>query len=341
MLLKLREKASRAYEQLSPGRVSPTEPLNPPFVSVDDIEDDLAIFGGQMRVVDRKGKHLRTPSVSILSGFAGGSSQPGSSASGGLSPKTNEISAFWDLGLGLPDVHPSLIQYLNQDAVRKIIKGEGKSTDDGAGAPKQPTPTPRSPKLTALGPSYVFPELGEDESRLTTSIAELFAENIEPNFASIPSGSATFKPQNQYISFADSSMEWSLTDPFPEALTQQKTAPTRTQPANPMRGLVPPLLPVLSPLDITSFPSMRHQQPRQPSNFNYTPFQPAAYVNSAGSEGMAGFFDSSSSTAFGTMGSGANSRDAGVIDIGLSNETGVDAGWVSFMRDCGIMDTEG
>jgi len=27
------------------------------------------------------------------------------------------------------------------------------------------------------------------------------------------------------------------------------------------------------------------------------------------------------------------------VEMGLSSESGMDAGWLSFMRDCGIMDT--
>ena len=38
-------------------------------------------------------------------------------------------------------------------------------------------------------------------------------------------------------------------------------------------------------------------------------------------------------------GGGMNVMDpAGVVEMGLSSESGMDAGWLTFMRDCGIMD---
>ena len=121
ILLKLKEKANRVYEGLSRGIASPT----PSVESVDDLEDDLAIFGGQMRVIDRKGKapHQRSPSMSS-SGHAsasGSSPKTPSSTVTNLSPTSPSASGMLGLGLGLPDVHPSLITYLNQDAVRRAI----------------------------------------------------------------------------------------------------------------------------------------------------------------------------------------------------------------------------
>lgn len=108
------------YEGLSRGIASPT----PSVDSVDDLEDDLAIFGGQMRVLDRKSKnpHQRSPSMSSTSGSGSGSSpQTPSSNTTNLSPTSPSGGGMLGLGLGLPDVHPSLITYLNQDAVRRAV----------------------------------------------------------------------------------------------------------------------------------------------------------------------------------------------------------------------------
>lgn len=119
------------YEGLSRGIASPT----PSVESVDDLEDDLAIFGGQMRVIDRKGKapHQRSPSMSS-SGHAsasGSSPKTPSSTVTNLSPTSPSASGMLGLGLGLPDVHPSLITYLNQDAVRRAISQQQQQQQHG------------------------------------------------------------------------------------------------------------------------------------------------------------------------------------------------------------------
>lgn len=47
---------------------------------------------------------------------------------------------------------------------------------------------------------------------------------------------------------------------------------------------------------------------------------------------------SSTAAVFGVSGP-TNMHPTGAVDVGLSSESGMDAGWLSFMRDCGIMDT--
>lgn len=122
------------YEGLSRGIASPT----PSVESVDDLEDDLAIFGGQMRVLDRKGKapHQRSPSMSSSGqeSASGSSPRTPSSSVANLSPPSPSASGMLGLGLGLPDVHPSLITYLNQDAVRRVVSHQQQHSVDTVGS---------------------------------------------------------------------------------------------------------------------------------------------------------------------------------------------------------------
>jgi len=59
----------------------------------------------------------------------------------------------------------------------------------------------------------------------------------------------------------------------------------------------------------------------------------------AGASGLRGV--QNPSTASGVFGTSAptNMHSTGAAEMGVSTESGMDAGWLSFMRDCGIMDT--
>lgn len=48
---------------------------------------------------------------------------------------------------------------------------------------------------------------------------------------------------------------------------------------------------------------------------------------------------STASAVFGTSGPAANMHPTEAAEMGVSPDSGMDAGWLSFMRDCGIMDT--
>lgn len=94
--------------------------------------DDLAIFGGQLRVLDRKGKqiHQTTVTPSLFVPFP-------TSISLTKNPITEFPKSFEDtittgdvFGSSLPDLHPSLIEYLNQDAVRRAISGQRSGSCD-------------------------------------------------------------------------------------------------------------------------------------------------------------------------------------------------------------------
>lgn len=88
VLKKLKDKASRAFTQ---ARTAPTA-FNVPYSADDDVEEDLALFGGQTKVLRRK----RTDS------------QPSAS-----SPYDSSNSPCLDIsGTGM-GIHPSLSQYLS------------------------------------------------------------------------------------------------------------------------------------------------------------------------------------------------------------------------------------
>lgn len=57
-----------------------------------------------------------------------------------------------------------------------------------------------------------------------------------------------------------------------------------------------------------------------------------------GPRGFGGVPNPSTATVFGMSGP-SNMHPTGAAEMGLSTESGMDIGWLSFMRDCGIMDT--
>jgi hypothetical protein len=111
--LKLKDKATTIYQQFSGSNLD-GEPVTPAGL-IEDIEDDLAIFGGQMKVLNRKGKSPRQR-PSSTPGSPVGSPEATTTAS----PQIN--STVLGFGLRIPDVHPSLIRYLNQDIVKKTME---------------------------------------------------------------------------------------------------------------------------------------------------------------------------------------------------------------------------
>ncbi|KAF5372365.1 hypothetical protein D9615_009254 [Tricholomella constricta] len=154
VLQKLKEKAIRAYTQ-SASATSPSIPIEPsgslsptnlsPFSSEhrnqaqaqaqDDGDDELAIFGGQTRVLSRKSRGSRrsgTVSLSMSNNTDSpsphGNGIPGSPAI--MGDASRQSLAAISLSLSAADVHPALVEYLGAAAFRDRGRGTNNNVDD-------------------------------------------------------------------------------------------------------------------------------------------------------------------------------------------------------------------
>ncbi|KAF8962407.1 hypothetical protein BDZ97DRAFT_1824910 [Flammula alnicola] len=370
VLSKLRDKASRLYEQFSGNNLGVETTPSPGLI--DDIEDDLAIFGGQMRVLDRKGKPPHQRSSSSSTGSA--ASSPQTPSSGGVSPTSGP--AKLGFGLALPDVHPSLITYLNQDVVRRTMSMSpatagltatsisisephippSQITAQNASQMRAPWKEAASDQTgTRSTASLTGPSLGEQDGRSTSSQRTPFAH-------------APIQPP-QYLSIPETSRDWSTsTTPTAGGLAGQELgASDRSKGANGggtanRAGQANPNLPRLSTLPQSTFPRVAALPNMDISQSFGLPdiLPPRADPSRKFDAATSGYFgnppvDFTSypfggrrsagagvdlNTTFNWLESGLNAMDpTGAVEMGLSSESGMDAGWISFMRDCGIMDT--
>lgn len=83
------------------------------------------------------------------------------------------------------------------------------------------------------------------------------------------------------------------------------------------------------------------------TGYEYPPDSPGLFYSGGsgtlrpmdtGPSGFGGVPNPSTATVFGMSGP-SNMHPTGAAEMGLSTESGMDIGWLSFMRDCGIMDT--
>ncbi|KAF8894235.1 fungal-specific transcription factor domain-containing protein [Gymnopilus junonius] len=383
VLLQLKEKALRAYELASKtappgvagmdtGAAEAARTISSPIVD-DTIEDDLAIFGGQMRVLDRKGKghghgitggdSRSSPSLSASSASVSptmGSSQvPGASSSNssiaGLGTGANAGfggNLFGGLGFGLdlPDVHPSLITYLNQDAVRRAVAvgqgraGQGQRESTGAAV------------MTGTGgvAGGTGPGVGNLNTPISISIPEAPVSGKGSDKV-LGGGFGTFGPPlASRRSILDPSREWSSSftgfggngqgSPVSlPGLGNLQNTPTQHQ-QQPTYHLPVPSSATGANLMASNFGNQ--QLPSQWDFNNYQGSQGPFMTSGMDLDVPAGFDD----VGAGWMNIGMNSDPRGnvnvmdpmgVVEMGLSSESGMDAGWMSFMRDCGIMDSTG
>ncbi|KAF8798605.1 hypothetical protein BYT27DRAFT_7203180 [Phlegmacium glaucopus] len=279
VLLKLREKATYVQHSpnLSAASPSPSSPID--IFATDDIEDDLAIFGGQTRVLDRKGRQGQTqsqtqtqtqqPPPNLQSNQSAFSyvhlQQPQSHQGSPPVPSPFELDKS--------QVHPSLISYLNREPPRNA------------------------------GAQNVAPLAGGDGGRF-----------------------------------------------FPSQLEGQSSGHLIPQPTNlaDMReyggGMSRGMMGLNTNTGIGLLGSEGYYNTPQVQQ------RPGGYMTSMGGyQNPPGYgYNNLPNMGFNRMGvpptfpfrtSGNNVMDpAGVVEMGLSSESGMDAGWLTFMKDCGIMD---
>lgn len=393
--------------------MSTTGPVEGPFDNPEDIEDDLAIFGGQMKLLSRKGKlnaHRRSPSTSgsVTTGSSVSSPQSQSSSSANASPTLgHQAAAVLGHGLELPDVHPSLITYLNQDAVRRAMAQGTQQQEQqrevavpsgvNARRSEAPRPTtnisPRSGGGSVPGVVALLQGNANGQQRL---------ENVDAG-GPVQSHMDTYPDSRTSFDDAQRRPTEQTANSFPQLQLPHQygsgVGPSRTW--SMLNSFVTTDSPVLSRSGLSAYPDnsvdsggMERVTSSGPAggggdglsfsaslgsalnaytgenvyssaanaNMGHSYTQP--YFQRLGSYGLLSGQSMGSYSAgqdsdrrmqtgidlvsgnstyaiptAGWTGDGANLAD--VVEMGLSSESGMDAGWMSFMRDCGIMDTEG
>ncbi|KAF9477057.1 hypothetical protein BDN70DRAFT_862320 [Pholiota conissans] len=386
VLLKLKDKAATIYQQFSGNSIDGESATSVGLI--EDIEDDLAIFGGQMKVLKQKGKNSRSASTS--------SESPASSpeATSSTSPKLNP--AMLGFGLGIPDVHPSLIRYLNQDSVKKTMEPMPLI----AQLPRRisiPDAPPPAQQTSAQGASSSGPHISYERSK-DISLSQLPQWNASAGTSNSTtpasdSSSSSFLPDSPSRDWATSSQRERRRSGFEYApygkpvaggsgLGQSMSMGAAHNPsplglpAN--AGLQQPSIPPISPMSMGAFSAMAPlPEMRDADMASFMPVDPQPstaeqatfFAQSAGGggggysahsfPGHTDMFDPSltmglnvdqmlgRSAAMGiNLNAGFNWEEVrtstmdptGAVEMGLSSESGMDASWISFMRDCGIMD---
>ncbi|KAF9524395.1 fungal-specific transcription factor domain-containing protein [Crepidotus variabilis] len=427
VLVKLKEKANKVYEQFSngPNGAQNTSPMGI-TVPEDDIDHALAIFGGQTRVLERKTKNrsdskssstaspatsgsiatsppatLSSPGGSPTSARAAGVSLPPSplglrSHLGG--PSSNGISDLnpaamdwmWNFGFGefasaghenilgdsvaranrasqsvggpLPDVHPSLIEYLNNDGVRRALSGQGPENDyeetSGLGGARDISelgmdfPTTTKPVLASRPWSISSPSNFAQRSGSTESFGSAIVSAMRPAMTNKQDvdmrpplegalasthqliGSGSSRPLNKQGSGAgnpqaQSGRQFKFVNYTHPGSNTSNTSTGTTQMGGHSNG------------GSTSSTGSTSQSTEPPSPNNiYDPTSQGHGLFDA-HPGLHNFDYLSNDIVPGSLTPIPNAMDrAGAVEFGLSTESWMDAGWVSFMRDCGIMETE-
>lgn len=303
MLKRLQEKADRSFKAIedgsSPGSNdgSPSSPMN------EDEDDQLAIFGGQLRVVTKKLKPKDEGCASPTSPKGRHKSRSGSTSQlESSSPNSSPIIPTYHR-----ERHNSASLFLPRSDDNRSERSSLFTTNQNtyADSPSLPRPHP-----SALD----------------------FSQSYIPNH--IASNSSSLQPEPSYF-------DWSLTSVFGNATAGPSNTGWSADlpPQSFSLSDVPPLLnfnvqgsdaslgqyPQASQYDLQEnaglLASMIQHDPMHPN-------QGGLQWNPAG-----GFFPD---------GSGVDllrtpMANPGAVELGLSGESRHDSGWIAFMRDCGIL----
>ncbi|KAG6890157.1 hypothetical protein C0992_002962 [Termitomyces sp. T32_za158] len=335
VLQRLKEKAVRAYTQHKPctpiqHSVNPINPLLVPS-TVDEVDDDLAIFGGQTRVLSRKSRQKRT--ALSKSGILD-SPSPGSAGSSTGATERNDLVAF-----------PSPVISVG---VQSTV-GTPSSIQDNCGGPIPTSFTTGhsingnvAGSVMELSPSL---HMNDADPAPAPQSNDIFS-NLMGYMASKSAESPTNSPSNlsmyQFVrglqGFPDLH-EWRGLSPDPNGLPKPYNSfnwlPPTSQPVFDQQQQQPsqtcssanPALPIIyESMTDQIISSDRSVQPEH---------SPSSYPE--GHTFLVGYGPSPVSTGYDT--NMVTDQTEALFELGLMRGSEIDSGWMSFMQDCGIMDT--
>ncbi|KAJ3574766.1 hypothetical protein NP233_g1545 [Leucocoprinus birnbaumii] len=374
VLRKLKETATCSYHQSCSSTLAAQEggdgssmALDPQLSnlfctqSLRDAEDELAIFGGQTRVLTRKTRHKST------GGTTSHSSPEGSTPSQTTSPISSPPFNF----SSMPDVHPSLIEYLKHDSMRKT-QGPSRSQTMHTTNPSPPMAPvhPQRPGRRASSDSSSRKDMGEMYSSFMGYLADKSVSHLPYPPGILPPSMQNYRPPPTQSNPPPNSS-------VPSGINQWEQATASRGPQPSSRQAPPSQTTALSGMPATADASaLNAWMSLDPANAGFqTSAQSNQYysgMNSASSNAMDSFMMSPQGGMGGTAYSsgrmdsmslqsyGVDSYSNGsnffpgaaaapfaqsqnhpvdpMVEMGLTSESEMDEGWLSFMRECGIMD---
>ncbi|KAF8229501.1 hypothetical protein L208DRAFT_1480574 [Tricholoma matsutake] len=335
VLRRLKEKAVRSYTQYR----SATLPAltNQPqsiFSSSSDsqrtegVEDELAIFGGQTRVLARK-----TKIKCLSSGGSDSSPSPTASARGSVSPSsvTSPLEPTQPTTDAMMNVHPSLVEYLGD---HPFVPGYD---------PVQLTNLPNNDGQMSFQHvnssdvnSTASPPSGKQMGEMFSSFMGYLANrSISNASASLPVSNRTSdrypSVQQSYNQNWDEAMNGS-TSCFPQADNSFDWSPPFDAQANLSHRSQISNLPMSITTSDAVLPSSSTALPSQPDTAQ-TRFIPA---NGTTSQSYSVYESYDRSPGHIQYAPAFSDPGGPMVELGLMTESEIDSGWFSFMQECGI-----
>ncbi|KAF8074719.1 fungal-specific transcription factor domain-containing protein [Lyophyllum atratum] len=347
----------RAYAQYTstniPAQLSTSPPTLFPFSSdyqvIDDGDDELAIFGGQTRVLSRKSRNRR--SVTSIESIDDSSPPPADDSSSstklGEARRRSSGAALARIAVSAAEVHPALVEYLGTASFRgdlglsppapfTVSRRSSSTSNDqsslgGVGLTPPLGVSDNIQQRQSEGRSAPVPEkqMGDMFSRFTGYVANGVMSNPVAGPSDANANTYSYPQAQQPV---ENRQEWRELSPDTTGLPKADTSFGWLPPLS-QRGLSQQRQLPLNDLR----PSMTmHYTGGQdsPTQSQYAP--PAPYPSV---QPYYPAYESSPASA-GYESSPMDTDPTGtLLELGLMTGSDIDSGWLSFMQDCGIMDT--
>jgi hypothetical protein len=325
----LKEKAVRSYTQYcSTHRPAPIQPQSLSFPSssdadaTDGVEKELAIFGGQTRVLARKSK-AKSPG----SGGSDASLSPTTSA-GGFASETTQVMTT----MSTTDVHPSLLEYLGSrsslgcDAAQPAdpLNGHGEAL---AGLSLQQVISGTS---TSEGSSASNPPGKQMGEMFSSFMGYLVNRSISNANVSLPAPGQI--PDSYSSGQQNTRQEWDCTvEGSTSSLSQAEECLGWPPPFNgePRSQFLNPSITMIT--SNTLLPSTSSVFPNNQLT-DFIPISSTVTQPYSNYEPYVGFPGNTQYPPAMTDPGPAGT----MVELGLMTESEIDSGWFSFMQDCGI-----
>ncbi|KAG6917879.1 hypothetical protein DXG01_000649 [Tephrocybe rancida] len=345
VLRRLKEKAVRVYGQHKSNRLpaqTSTSPSNPLLLTpnVDDGDDDLAIFGGQTRVVSRKSRHKRaTPPTG---GMSDSPSPPDDSSGSPTGPTEASDLPSTTPPTSVPEIPPTLLEYM----------------EPHHGSHSAPAPSSSFPRSSSNGnhsnhavgdmgvsPSLTVSDLGQSQAQQTHN--DIFA-NLMGYMASKPAENLATNPLNvsplQYTQGQPGMQdlhEWRALSPDPTGFPKPDNSFNWVPPAQSQRAFNQQQShqAAASPVPAVYIPtSSSHQHQTMSDSLMQTQSSPpSSYPD--GHSYFPGYEPPPVSTGYDSSANMVTDPTEALFELGLMRGSDIDSGWLNYMQDCGIMDT--
>ncbi|KAL0954269.1 hypothetical protein HGRIS_005397 [Hohenbuehelia grisea] len=361
VLRKLKDKAIRSYNQFcsqtlptqmnnGSTHTSPISGFSSPssFLgqsSTNEDGDELAIFGGQKRVLTRRHRHNMSSKSSPHTSMTDSPSPPSTHSGIGNSPSPpishSELSAKAvangqsQLIPSPTNVHPSLMEYLSHSNMLGIegLQFPSSSSPNMPPPPSIPASAASSPPAaTSLAPPSSPRESGGGMSEMYSSFMSYLATRA---ISGAPPPSSEVSPAPSSTVSSPQTPDWVMGSALQQANTKVDTtlwaqnASQQVSPAIPTQlpppGIVHMQAPTMAyPSTLMAIPEVLPTTvpPYSAQGYGYDPNLYGGLFGAGSSNGMA-------------MGSAMSMP----VEMGLTTESGMDEGWLSFMRDCGILES--